>query len=87
MENNWLQALLLGISIMMAIFIAINIAYKGQDQSKQRVFALFSAAIGLAITYFLAQNPLFMEKYLLKVNWTGVALVLALLWFFRSKLK
>ena len=87
MDNDFLQALILGIAIMLAIFIGLNMVQRARDLSTRRAYAIFGAAVGLISTFYLAERPALLDEYLFEVVGAGVAVLVALLWFVRRGLR
>lgn len=86
MDTDFLYALLIGIIIMLAIYLALSRVVTITNVPVKRALALFAAAIGLLSVFWLDSHPDILREYAGKIVLAGLAVVLALLAFARRSL-
>lgn len=87
MNNVNLYALLIGIMVMLAIYMALMIGIGKGYGGIQRTLLIFSAMFGLLTTLYLQENPILLDEYSEKIVISGLGILLSLLVFLRLKLK
>ena len=87
MNNVNLYALMIGIMVMLAIYMALMIGIGKGYGGIQRTLLIFSAMFGLLTTLYLQENPILLDEYSEKIVISGLGILLSLLVFLRLKLK
>jgi hypothetical protein len=79
MTSEFLQPLLIGIMVMIAIFIGLRLSLNTKERSIIRAVAIFAAAGGFLTTFWLVENPEFLSYYSKRIVVGGLTAVLALI--------
>lgn len=79
MSPEFIQALLIGVLVMLAIYIGLQRAFGEASTSVRRAIAIFAAVVGILTMLWLQENPGSLEDYSAQIVAAGVAVVLALL--------
>lgn len=87
MNTEIIYSLLIGVTVMLAIYLVLSRAVDVSLLSIKRSLAIFSAAVGLLSMFWLQNNLAILHEYLEKIAIAGLGVVLALLAYARKSLK
>lgn len=76
MSSNYLQALLIGIMVTGAVFVALQSVF---GNGARRALGIFAGAAGLLTTLWLQENPAALREYSAEIVAAAIAVVLAFL--------
>jgi len=82
--ETMLFSLLIGIMVMLAIYLSLTRVMNISNLSIRRALALFSAAVGILVTFWLKSNPDILGSYTREIVFAGLGVVLALIFLARK---
>lgn len=79
MSSGLIQASIIGILVMVAVYIGLRRSIGQTAVSIKRAIAIFAAGVGILTMLWLRENPRDLTDYSAEIVAGGVAVVLALL--------
>jgi hypothetical protein len=79
MSGKFVQSLIVGVLVMVAVYIGLIQAFTQNRRIVKRAIAVFSASSGILVTLWLNETPGALEKFTIQIVGAGIAVVLALL--------
>ncbi len=86
-NNNFIQSLIIGVLVMVAIYIGLMQAFNQNRTFFKRSVVMFSASCGILVTLWLHENPTALKEYTTQIVTAGIAVLLAFLTLAKKRLQ
>jgi hypothetical protein len=87
MDAEFVMALAIGLMVLGAIYLALDLVFPSHDASVRKTKGVFAGAAGLLVTLYLWQDPQLLQEVSRRLVWQSLAVVLALLALLRGVIR
>jgi TRAP-type uncharacterized transport system fused permease subunit len=87
MDADLIMALAIGLMVLAAIYLAVDLAFPNRDPSTGKAKGVFAGAAGLLVAVYLWRDPAALRDVSGQLAWQAIAIVVALLALLRGVIR
>ncbi len=87
MDTNLVLTLAIGLIVLAAIYLALDLVFPGRDPSVRKAKGVFAGAAGLLVAVYLWQDPHLLQEVSGRLVWYAIAVVIATLVLLREVIR